>query len=148
MQSHPLGPCVNAFWGNPKCFLNDILGRNAITRFGCNEISSSRSHKSPVNGQRHPATPAPTTLSRPGLPSCLGDFPEVTTVLERRGCMSVEDPLGISLPCNNEVDVIIIVLICIPLFPYEETGVRKLSNRSKATCMCVHAYVLSHFSRV
>ena len=78
VQSHPLGPRVNVFWGNPKCFLNDILGRNALTRFGCNEISSSRSHKSPVNGQRLPATPAPTTLSRPGLPSCLADFPEVT----------------------------------------------------------------------
>ena len=58
--------------------------------------------------------------------------------------MSVKDPLGISPPFNNEVDVIIIVFICIPLFPYEETGVRKLSNRSKVTCMCV----LSHFSRV
>ena len=58
--------------------------------------------------------------------------------------MSVKDPLGISPPFNNDVDVIIIVFICIPLFPYEETGVRKLSNRSKATCMCV----LSHFGRV
>ena len=58
--------------------------------------------------------------------------------------MSVKDPLGISPPFNNDVDVIIIVFICIPLFPYEETGVRKLSNRSKTTCMCV----LSHFSRV
>lgn len=34
--------------------------------------------------------------------------------------MSVEDPLGIPPPFHNEVDVITIVFIHIPLFPYEE----------------------------
>lgn len=39
--------------------------------------------------------------------------------------MFAEDPPGNSPPFSSEADVVIIVIINSPLFPYEETGVRE-----------------------
>lgn len=77
-----------------KCFLNGILGRNAITRIGRNQISCPGSHVSPVNGRRHMASSDPTSPS--GL-----SFRASRTVPEQEvrtpreaGWTFVEDPLG------------------------------------------------------